>query len=81
MNEFEPYRVVPVDRTEVVSVNRFHPFQAHFMTAESLAKILAQLHGTDVAEASRNARAFVEREHSWEKAGSGLRDLLFQSYE
>jgi hypothetical protein len=34
------------------------------------------LHGTDIAEASRRARAFIEREHSWEAALPALNDGL-----
>jgi glycosyltransferase involved in cell wall biosynthesis len=76
MNEFRPLRVIPVDHTEPVAIADFHPFTAHFMSAQRLAAVLSELHGSDVVEASRTSRAFVEREHSWDRAGRRLRELL-----
>lgn len=76
MNEFRPHRVVPVHETEVVSIADFHPFTARLMRPEDLANVLADLHDTDIREPSREARAFIEREHSWEGAVESFRELL-----
>ena len=76
MNEFRPHRVVPVHGTEVVSIADFHPFTSRVMRPEDLADVLADLHDSDIRQASREARAFVEREHSWGRAVGSLRELL-----
>ncbi len=76
MNEFRPLRVVPVHGTQVVSIADFHPFKARFMRPEDLAGVLADLHDSDIREASREARAFVEREHSWERAVESFHEVL-----
>jgi glycosyltransferase involved in cell wall biosynthesis len=76
MNEFRPLRAVPADDTEVITANGNHPFTAHLVSPERLAATLAELHGTAVDGASRSARTFVEREHSWSRAAASLREHL-----
>jgi hypothetical protein len=76
MNQFHPLRVIPVHETEAVWIADFAPFTAHYMKPEDLAAILLELHGSDLREASHQARAFVEREHSWEHASIAFRELL-----
>jgi glycosyltransferase involved in cell wall biosynthesis len=68
MNEHRPLRSIPVCGTEVVSVYGKHAITSHLIDPADLAGILEALHGTDVAEASRQARRFVVAEHSWEQA-------------
>ena len=68
MNEYEPIAAVPVIGIEIVRFGRAQPFASQRMDARDLVRVLEGLLGADIAEASRRARAFVEREHSWERA-------------
>jgi len=76
MNEFQPLRAVGAADTELVSVYGTHVFTSHNVSPADLARIVQSLHETDIAEASREARRFVEREHSWERAASLLQRVL-----
>jgi glycosyltransferase involved in cell wall biosynthesis len=76
MNEYRPFRAVPVKETEIVSVYGRHPITANKVSPADLAGILEELFETDISEASRNAREFVDREHSWPQVQHRLREIL-----
>jgi glycosyltransferase involved in cell wall biosynthesis len=76
MNEFRPLRALSAEQSEVISVNGNEPVTAHLVAPGVLAEALAQLHGADIRAASREARALIEREHSWREAARRLRGLL-----
>ena len=76
MNGYQPLATVPVIGTEVVRCEGDQPIVSQLMDPTDLARVLHDLHGTDIAGASRRARAFIEREHSWERALPLLRDGL-----
>jgi hypothetical protein len=76
MNELHPLRSVRVASTEIVSVLGNHVFTSHRLSAEDLATTLESLYETDVSQASQEARQFVQREHSWDKARRILQDVL-----
>lgn len=76
MNEHRPLRAVPVRRTEIVSVYGKHAITSNLADPADLARILGELYETDVADASRLARRFVVREHSWEQARRLLEERL-----
>lgn len=78
MNEYQPLATVPVARTETISIYRNYPLAAQLPDPDELVRILRSLVGTDVREASRAARSFVERRHSWEAAGPLIRERLIQ---
>src|SRR5207237_7241883 len=65
MNECRPFRTVPAAATELVFVYGEQPVESHLVSPEALAKVLHAVHGADLREASRQARAYVERERSW----------------
>jgi glycosyltransferase involved in cell wall biosynthesis len=65
MNECRPFRAVSTPETELVFVFGDQPVDAHLMRAEALAEVLAGIYGTDLREASREARDYIERERSW----------------
>ena len=68
MNEHQPLATRPSARTETISIHRNFPLAAHLPDPDDLVRVLRGLVGTDVREASRAARSFVERRHSWESA-------------
>lgn len=76
MNEFRPFRVVPAAGVDVVSLFGCHPFAARHAGPDDLARVLREVAGTDLAEASRAARAHVESGHSWERTAPAIRSLL-----
>ena len=49
-----------------------------FENWRTVAKILEGLYETDIADASQQAREFIVREHSWQKAGRLLRENMFR---
>jgi glycosyltransferase involved in cell wall biosynthesis len=65
MNEYQPLRTIPVDHSEVVSLGDELYISSQRMDARQLGEVLTQLQGADIREASRHARAFVERVHNW----------------
>jgi glycosyltransferase involved in cell wall biosynthesis len=65
MNECRPFRTVPVAETELVFVYGDQPVDAHLVCPEALAEVLHELHGSDLREASQQARAYIEQERSW----------------
>jgi glycosyltransferase involved in cell wall biosynthesis len=68
MNEYEPLATVRVARSEVIQFHHDQPVTSHLMESDDLVRVLDGLVGTDISEASRRAREFIEREHSWERA-------------
>jgi glycosyltransferase involved in cell wall biosynthesis len=76
MNEYEPMATVPVAGTEIVQCEGDQPIAAQLLDADDLARVLDGLLATDISEASRRARAFVEREHSWERALPLMKESL-----
>lgn len=75
MNEYHPLRTIPVTGHELVRLTD-QPFVSPLMTAQSLVDVLRSIHNSDVAEASQQARAFIEREHSWEVAKRTILDAM-----
>jgi hypothetical protein len=61
---------------EIVQCEGDQPIASQLLDPDDLVRVLNDLLGTDVAEASRRARAFIEREHSWERALPLLRKSL-----
>jgi glycosyltransferase involved in cell wall biosynthesis len=76
MNELRPFRVVPTSGMDFVSLFDLHPFPACLVEPEDLARVLREVAGTDLSEASHAARASIESNHSWERMGPVLRSLL-----
>jgi len=68
MNEYRPLRTVPARETEPLWILGRHAMTSHNVAPEDLAATLKALYRTDISEASRRARSFIEEEHSWEKA-------------
>lgn len=65
MNEHRPFRTVPVSETELVFVYGDQPVEAQLVRPETLAEVLQEIHGTDIGEASQQARRFIEQHRSW----------------
>jgi glycosyltransferase involved in cell wall biosynthesis len=65
MNEFAPLRTVPSREKELLRGMADHVLTAHKLSAEALAATLEPLYKADIRESSAEARAFIEREHSW----------------
>lgn len=76
MNELRPLAAVRPRATETVLMPTGQPVTSNLVDPGDLATVLERLLGTDIGEASERARAFVERERSWEVAGERLRALL-----
>lgn len=76
MNEYQPLRAVPARECELVTVYLQRVVTSHNVAAEDLAAVLEPLWGADISEASRRARSFIEENHSWERALSGLWNAL-----
>jgi hypothetical protein len=72
MNECRPFRAAPVSRTEMVFVYGEQPVDAHLVAPETLAEVLGRIHGIDLGEASRQARAYIEEERSWARLRATL---------
>ena len=76
MNECRPFRAVPADLTELVFVCGDHPVDSHIVEPEVLAQVLGEVYGTDVREASQQARAFIIQERSWPRVRAALAGCL-----
>jgi glycosyltransferase involved in cell wall biosynthesis len=76
MNEHNPWMRIPVTGAETVLYGPDQPVPWQQMDARQLASLLAEVAGTDIAEASAKARAFVESEHNWPSAASQLREVF-----
>lgn len=76
MNEYQPLATVPVAGTEVLWYGGDQPIPVHRPSAVGLVDVLERLVGTDITEASRRARSFIESTHSWDIAAPLLRECL-----
>lgn len=72
MNEYRPLRAVPVKDTELVFVYGDQAVDAQLVDPGDLAKVLRELHGSDLREASMQARAWIEREGAWQRVRSTM---------
>jgi hypothetical protein len=72
MNEHRPLRTIPVAGTEVITLGQQLFLSSQWMNARDLVAVLEGVHGMDLHQASRQARDFVEQEHSWSEARSTL---------
>ena len=75
MNEHRPIRVArsTASRARLFGVRTI---PSHEVDPADLARVLTELHGSDIEEASRDARRFVETRHSWASAGARLLQIL-----
>jgi len=76
MNEYQPLKAIPVTSTEIVFVFENHPVLSNHIDPKDMAGLLEGLYETDIAEASRSAREFIVREHSWESALGQLTERM-----
>jgi glycosyltransferase involved in cell wall biosynthesis len=76
MNEYQTLRRIPVVGWEPVFVGGHHPIAAPLMTTGALVDTLNSIYRTDISDASRAARQFIERKHSWSVARELLREKL-----
>jgi glycosyltransferase involved in cell wall biosynthesis len=76
MNEFQPMRTIRSTEKVLLLSTRDHVLTSHVICPEDLAEELERLYGTDIGEASEQARAFVERRHSWDVAAPIFRSAL-----
>ncbi len=76
MNEYQPLATIPVIGSEIIAYGSGQPIAAPLMTGDALARVLEGLLGSDITEASRRARAYVESQHSWTRAASLLKASL-----
>lgn len=67
MNETNPWRTIPTCGQEVVLVGSGY-ISAEIMSPEALVDTLRPLVGTDIREASRQARSYIETERNWDTA-------------
>jgi hypothetical protein len=79
MNEYRPWRVLPVERTEVVQITRQRPIPVPRVSPLDLAEVLKSVYRADISAASRAARAFVQQQHAWQVRRAELRNLLRQA--
>lgn len=56
-----------------------NPIPVNIPDAKDLARIMRQIVGTDLAEASRSARTYVEEHHSWSAALDLMNGILQQT--
>jgi glycosyltransferase involved in cell wall biosynthesis len=68
MNEAQPLATAAAPDKELVYLTKHHAITSHNVSPRDLAEVLRGLHAADVGESSGRARAFIEREHSWERA-------------
>jgi len=76
MNEHNPWVTIPVTGAETVLYGAHQPVPWQQIDARRLAGLLEEVAGTDIAEASKRARAFIESEHNWAKAAAQLREIF-----
>ena len=76
MNELRPLRAVRPRGRELVASVGAHVLTSHLFSPDDLAAELRSLYLTDISEASDAARAFIEREHSWETARPSILEAL-----
>ncbi|WP_406694966.1 glycosyltransferase [Singulisphaera sp. Ch08] len=75
MNEHRPLLAVRASATRA-RLSRHRTIPVHEVDPDDLARALLSLHGSDISEASRAARRYVESEHSWVVTGPRILDLL-----
>ncbi len=75
MNEHEPLRRLPGTRSRG-RVWGLRTIPITEVDADALARVLRELHGADISEASLAARSFVESQHSWTDALPKLQAIL-----
>jgi hypothetical protein len=68
MNEYQPLDAIPVVGSQVLQLCGNQPIVSNVMEPSDLIAVLERWLGADISEASRRAREFVEREHSWDAA-------------
>jgi len=72
MNECRPFRTVPVADIEPVFINGEQPIESHLIRPEDLAAVLDEIYDSEIGDASERARAYVERERSWDRTRTPL---------
>jgi glycosyltransferase involved in cell wall biosynthesis len=75
MNEYEPLRTIPVSGSEIVVVGG-GPISSQMIDPRDLVDTLLPLLDTDVRAASRQARDYVLKHHSWDAALAPLRQAM-----
>ena len=75
MNEHEPMRRLPCTQSRG-RVWGLRSIPVNEVDADALARVLRELHGADISEASLAARRFVESHHSWTDAMPKLLAIL-----
>lgn len=75
MNEHRPLAVVPAE-LEAVSLPGKLCIPSARIEPRDLAAVLKSVHGRRIGWASRRARRFVERHHSWKAAGRRIRETI-----
>lgn len=76
MNEHNPFRTIRVCKTEDVLLGGDYPVPSQLMDPRDLAATLEAVFETDIHDASRQARRFVESEHNWASAAAAFRLAL-----
>lgn len=76
MTEHNPLDVIRVTGEEPINLWHRRVIAAPTLCAEQLASVLDHWHGRDIRDASRAARAFVEREHAWHRVRKQLRRVI-----
>jgi glycosyltransferase involved in cell wall biosynthesis len=72
MNECRPFRTVRAAAIEPVFINGDQPVPSHLIRPEDLAAVLDEIYDSDIRDASEQARAYVERERSWDRMRAPL---------
>ncbi len=75
MNEHRPFRVARSYVTEARLYGR-RGVPSHEVDPVDLARIMCELHGSDISKASLEARRYVESCHSWPSARTQLLQIL-----
>jgi glycosyltransferase involved in cell wall biosynthesis len=75
MNEHRPLRAVP-GLSSFVPLAGCRPIRSIEVEPAALARVLVEVHGSNIAEASFEARRFIETEHSWKVRADPLLQTL-----
>jgi hypothetical protein len=76
MDECRPFRAVRAAKTEMVFVYGNQAVDSQMVCPEALAELLNEVYDTDIRDASRHAREYIERERSWPRARDAMSRLL-----
>jgi hypothetical protein len=76
MNEHQPLAAIRVQRIETAYLSPSRPIVVPHPEMDEFVHVLRELHGTDISNASRAARAFVETHHNWNTANERIVELL-----